>query len=53
MDRIPADVIRLVEQATIVADQKAVKVSRTYKETQELVNEMRLAFAHQISTAPH
>ncbi len=47
MDRIPADVIRLVEQATIVADQKVGEASRTYKQTQELVNEMRLAFAHQ------
>ncbi len=53
MDRIPADVIRLVERATIVADQKAVEASRTYKETQELVNEMRLAFAHQFLNDPH
>jgi hypothetical protein len=49
-DVLPLEVIDIIEQVTIVADQKAGEVSRSKAQTQELLDEMRLAFAHQSIT---
>jgi ABC-type thiamine transport system ATPase subunit len=45
LDVLPADVIKLIEQATLIADQKAEDASHTLEQTQRLLNEMHLALA--------
>ena len=44
-DELPLEVITLLEQATIPADQKAADTERTLEQTRDLLNELRLSVA--------
>jgi hypothetical protein len=50
---LPLELIALVEQATIVAHQKAGDANHTREQTRELLNEMGLVFANKVITDPH
>jgi len=50
---LPLELIALVEQATIVAHQKAGDANHTQEQTRELLNEMGLVFANKVITDPH
>ena len=46
-DELPIDVLNLIEQATIVADQKTDDGKRTLEQTQAVLKELRLSVAQQ------
>ena len=50
---LPLELIALVEQATIMAHQKAGDANHTREQTRELLNEMGLVFANKVITDPH
>jgi hypothetical protein len=50
---LPLELIALVEQATIVAHQKAGDANHTREQTRELLNEMGLVFANKVITDSH
>ena len=49
-DELPIDVLNLIEQATIVADQKTDDGKRTLAQTQAVLKELRLSVAQQFIT---
>ncbi len=49
-DELPFEVIALIEQTTIVADQKTADGKRTLAQTQAVLKELRLAVARQFIT---
>ena len=49
-DELPIDVLNLIEQATIVADQKTDDGKRTLEQTQAVLKELRLSVAQQFIT---
>lgn len=49
-DELPLDVLNLIEQATIVADQKTDDGKRTLEQTQAVLKELRLLVAQQFIT---
>lgn len=49
-DELPLEVVDLIEQATIVADQKAGDANHTLEQTRQSINELRLAAAQQFIT---